>query len=250
MGETVLVLEDFCKYEIVTSFDSKPRLSELSLDSSWRWLLSDSLAKSHLDQVDEALGHTIHEDDTFPAPEEIFNAFNYCKYDDLSIVILGQDPYPTRGHAHGLSFSVRTGIPIPKSLNNIYKALENDSEVEFTRPKHGCLESWARQGVLLLNSALTVKEGTAGAHLSNWMPFTDRVIQLISERKKNIIFILWGGKAKAKKKLIDTSRHTIIEFNHPSPMVRGNTFHTDCKNFSEANYYLKTYGKSEINWQL
>lgn len=248
--EVVLNLDDFCKYEIVQDLDKRASLLELPIDPSWNWLFSDSVTRTKLDKINSDIGSVIYEDDTFPVADEIFNAFNYCNFDDLSVVILGQDPYPTRGNAHGLSFSVNRGVRIPASLKNIYLALENDGDVEFTMPDHGNLEAWAKQGVFLLNASLTVKEGQANCHQKIWTPFTDYVIRLISEKKKHLVFILWGGEAKKKKKLIDTSKHSILEFNHPSPMVRGNTFKTDCKNFSQANQKLREYGKPEIDWRL
>lgn len=250
IADFTLTLDDFVHYQVVDKLNSNKSLLELPIHCSWNWLFADTVAKSALNDVQQKLGDTIYEDGTFPEPSNIFNAFNHCHMDNLKVVILGQDPYPTRGHAHGLSFSVQMGVNTPRSLVNIYKAIENDDDVIFTKPNHGCLESWADQGVLLLNSALTVLEGKAGSHLSEWSPFTDRVIQLISEKAKNVVFMLWGRKAQVKKKFINESRHKVLEFNHPSPMIPGNTFGTECKHFSQANKYLKDNDKQEIMWEL
>lgn len=246
--ETIYTLDDFC----TIASGEKKKLIELPMSPSWRSLFADSSLRTELEKVQQKLGDIIHEDDTFPVADEIFNCMNYCNFDELSAVVLGADPYPTRGNAHGLSFSVKMGTAVPRSLINIYSALEHDPAVNppFVRPKHGCLNDWAKQGVLLLNSALTVKEGKAGSHAAIWAPFTDKLIQLISQKTKNVVFILWGNDAKAKKKLINAANHCILEFNHPSPMIPGNTFGTACKNFSEANSYLIKVGKKPIDWSL
>lgn len=249
---TEYTLDDFCKHVIVADLDAKKTLLELDIDPSWNSVFSDPVLRSNIDAVQKKLGDEIYSNTTFPAPDEIFNAFNYCKLNALSVVILGQDPYPTRGNAHGLSFSVKMGVAIPKSLHTIYSALENDDKIvpTFKKPKHGCLTKWAQQGVLLLNAALTVKEGTPESHLAEWVPATDRIIQLISQKTSNVVFILWGAKAKAKKKLINALNHCILEYNHPSSQVAGNTFGKSCKNFSEANDYLTSHGKKVIDWQV
>jgi len=249
--ETVFNIDDFCKYQIVDEFgDDRPDVTQLATDPSWSWLFSDSSIQGHLHNINKKLGMTIYEDDTFPVADEIFNAFNYCHSDQLSVVILGQDPYPTRGNAHGLSFSAKKDMKIPKSLHNIYAALVNDEDIDFVKPKHPCLVDWAKQGVLLLNAALTVKESKPGEHLNIWTPLTDRMIELISQKKQHVVFILWGLKAKNKKKLIDSSKHCILEFNHPSSRVAGNSFGKSCKNFSETNAYLTKVGKKPIDWQI
>ena len=192
---------------------------------------------------------TVVNDAVYPEPNEIFNAFSYMR-DDLKIVLLGQDPYHRKGQAHGLSFSVQQGITIPPSLRNIYKALSNDLP-GFTIPKHGHLKGWAEQGVLMLNTALTVAEGNPGSHLNMWEPFTDRLIALLSEHCKGLVFILWGNKPKAKSRLISKSGgHLVLECQHPSPQITNNTFDKDCKHFSQSNAWLKDHKKTPINWQV
>ncbi len=192
---------------------------------------------------------TVCNSTVYPEPDEMFNAFSYMQ-EDLKIVILGQDPYHRKGQAHGLSFSVQHGIAIPPSLRNIYKALSNDIP-GFVTPKHGHLKAWAEQGVLMLNTALTVEEGTPGSHLTLWEPFTDRLIALLSEHYKGLVFILWGNKAKAKSRLISKAGgHLVLECQHPSPQITNNTFDKDCKHFSQSNAWLKDHKKTPINWQV
>jgi uracil-DNA glycosylase len=227
-------------------------LRSIPFDQSWRWLLLDPKASKYLSNVEDKLSTVLLEDDTFPVKEEIFNAFNCCPFNKLKVVIIGQDPYPTRGNAHGLSFSVKPGVKIPRSLSVIYNAIVNDEEVtDFVKPKHGSLLKWSEQGVLLLNTALTVKEGSknCGCHVPIWSKFTDRIIELISEKTTGVAFVLWGGKAKAKSKLVNKSKHMVFEYHHPTAR-NNNTFATKCKHFSEINRYLKTKGKKEVDWQI
>lgn len=214
-------------------------------DDEWMWLTADSGFATRINAVDKKLGDELNADDTFPSPDEIFNAFKLCKRP--KVIILGMDPYAQRGNAHGLSFSVRPNVKIPVSLNNIYGALVNTID-GFTKPSHGCLQGWAEQGVLLLNSALTVKEGKSGSHIDIWESCTDYMIKKISEKYKNIVFVLWGNNAKAKKSLISTNQHLILEHSHPA--ARQGSFAKECKNFSEINQYLEKHNITSINWQL
>lgn len=188
-----------------------------------------------------------HNTKIFPAEDEIFNAFKLCDFNQTKVVILGQDPYPTRGHAHGLSFSVKEHVkPLPKSLNNIFKALSND--LNQAPPLHGNLTHWAQQGVLLLNSVLTVAEGKPESHKDiGWERFTDAVIKNLSNEKEHLVFLLWGKKAQSKKVLIDTKKHFILEAPHPSPLSAYRGF-IDCKHFSKTNEYLAKNRISIINW--
>lgn len=188
-----------------------------------------------------------HNTNIFPAEDEIFNAFKLCDFNQTKVVILGQDPYPTRGHAHGLSFSVKEHVkPLPKSLNNIFKALSND--LNQAPPLHGNLTHWAQQGVLLLNSVLTVAEGKPESHKDiGWERFTDAVIKNLSNEKEHLVFLLWGKKAQSKKVLIDTKKHFILEAPHPSPLSAYRGF-IDCKHFSKTNEYLAKNRISIINW--
>ncbi len=227
-------------------------LRSIPFDQSWRWILLDAQAAKYLSDVENKLGPILLDNDTFPVKEEIFEAFNACPFNKLKVVILGQDPYPTRGNAHGLSFSVREGVKVPRSLSNIYNAIVNDEGVPgFVKPKHGNLIKWAEQGILLLNSGLTVKEGSinCGCHVPIWSNFTDRVIQMISDKTTNVAFVLWGAKAKAKAKLINASKHMIFEYHHPTAR-NNNTFVSSCKHFGEINKYLSIHKKQPIDWSL
>jgi len=251
INEQPLYEVDFVRYILKT----KPAApSNLTLNvmkyfpESFKWnFITNDQRLSNIAQdipLDSVVKETV-----YPPPDSIFNAFDYMK-DDLKIVLLGQDPYHRKGQAHGLSFSVQRGVAVPPSLRNIYKALSNDIP-GFTTPKHGCLTEWAEQGVLMLNTALTVQEGEPGSHLTIWEPFTDRLIALLSEQCKGLVFILWGNKAKAKARLISkTGGHLVLECQHPSPQITNNTFDKDCKHFSLANTWIKEHGKTPINWQL
>ena len=187
-----------------------------------------------------------------PPKELIFNAFSKTSWDNLKVVIIGQDPYPTAGNAMGLSFSVNKGVAIPKSLLNIFKCLEKDTKLNFKRPKHGDLTKWVEQGVLLLNTTLTVVDRKASSHIktSGWMEFTDNVIQKINSEKKGIVFLLWGNLAIQKKKILDVDKHYVIENIHPSPLACGKGDFTKSDQFSKANSYLVKEGKEEIDWNL
>lgn len=188
----------------------------------------------------------------YPPKELIFNAFKTTAYDQIKIVIIGQDPYPNPGEAMGLSFSVPKGIKVPKSLANIYKCLENDKNIKFKAPSHGDLTKWANQGVLLLNATLTVIEKKMNSHekSSGWGEFTDHVIKTISDEKKGIVFLLWGNFAKSKKKFINEKAHHVIENIHPSPLAASKGNFADSDQFSKSNQLLKEQGKEEIDWTL
>lgn len=184
----------------------------------------------------------------FPPQEQIFNAFNMCAYKDVKVVIIGQDCYHGEGEAMGLAFSVAKGVKIPPSLRNIFQELSTDIP-DFKEPNHGNLESWAQQGVLLLNSGLTVREGAAGSHLAEWEPYTDEVIRLLSQNRKNLVFILWGVPAKRKMNVIkNVEEQHIITAAHPSPLSSKNFF--GCKCFSKTNAYLVSKGLTPIDWRV
>jgi uracil-DNA glycosylase len=179
---------------------------------------------------------------------DIFNAFRYTDYNSVRAVIIGQDPYHNEGQAHGLCFSVKKGVQIPPSLVNIYKELQSDLGIPMAN--HGELTQWAKQGVMLLNSVLTVRAGSAGSHRNKgWEIFTDRAISLLNEREQPIVFILWGGYARAKKSLITNQCHLVLEAAHPSPLSAYNGFF-GCKHFSKCNEFLRSLGKEEINWKI
>ncbi|MFM7683703.1 MAG: uracil-DNA glycosylase, partial [Bacteroidota bacterium] len=183
----------------------------------------------------------------FPKANQIFRAFELCPFDQVKVVLLGQDPYPTSGHAHGLSFSVEPDVrPFPKSLTNIFKEIQSDLGKSF--PSNGNLERWAKQGVLLLNTVLTVEEGKPDSHYGlGWEKFTDAVIQKINSEKEGVVFMLWGSKAIAKELMIDKSKHLILKSVHPSPLSAYRGFF-GCKHFSKSNEFLLMLEKPEIDW--
>lgn len=201
------------------------------------------------ENIDEIYEHLEGYFDTFPPPQLIFNAFNYFNFKDLKIVIIGQDPYHGQGQAMGLSFSVPKSVKVPPSLHNIYKELKKEYE-DYEIPKHGDLTKWANQGILLLNASLTVRERKANSHESFWKEtgYTDDIIKYISKKSQNVIFVLWGGFAKKKKKLIDTDKHYVIEGAHPSPLSAKYWF--GCGHFKEVNEILNDIDKDPIDWQI
>lgn len=217
--------------------------------NDWNDVLNKETESSYyqclMAEVDRA--YQLNNGHVFPPKEALYAAFNLCSFKELKIVILGQDPYPTKGNAHGLSFSVNDSVgKLPKSLNNIFKELSSD--LNQTPPKNGNLECWARQGVLLLNSVLTVEEGRPDSHKNlGWVKFTDAVIKKISDQKRNVVFLLWGAKAQAKKNLIDGSKHLVLESVHPSPLSAYRGFF-GCKHFSKTNKYLEKNHISIIKW--
>ncbi|NHA07280.1 uracil-DNA glycosylase [Mucilaginibacter sp. HC2] len=221
-----------------------------ALDPSWMDVLKDEFGKDYMIklkdflQKEKAAGQVV-----YPKNSEIFNAFNTTHFDDVKVVILGQDPYHGAHQAHGLSFSVQKGIATPRSLINIYKELQTDIP-GFKIPNHGNLEEWAKQGVLLLNATLTVRASSPGSHQKQgWEEFTDEVIKTISDKKEGIVFILWGAFAQSKAALIDEKKHFILKSPHPSPFSADRGFFGS-KPFSKTNEILRREGKAEINWQI
>lgn len=216
-------------------------------DNSWDELLAPEYDKLYYQNLRKFLkqeylhsGHRI-----FPPMEDLFAAFRMTEYTAVKAVILGQDPYHEFGQAHGLCFSVRKGVQIPPSLLNIYKELNRD--LGFVPPEHGDLTRWAQNGVLLLNSVLTVREGAAGSHRAKgWETFTDRAIELLNQRKEPIVFLLWGNYARAKKALITNPNHLVLETVHPSPLSASRGF-IGCGHFSKCNAFL---GENAIDWNL
>lgn len=185
----------------------------------------------------------------FPARDELFNAFKFTPFNELKVILLGQDPYPTIGNAMGLAFSVRPNVKVPASLKNIYKELETDIP-GFVSPKHGCLTYWAQQGVLMLNAILSVEEGQPLAHANQgWEEFTTDVLKAINQYSEHNVYFLWGSKAKKKCQVIDASRNLMLESPHPSPLSASRGFF-GCHHFSLANQYLEANGKVPIDWQL
>lgn len=220
---------------------------ELLINKDWLCLLKAEFEKLYFLKLQDFLAEEKMSYNFFPIEAKIFSAFNFTPIEKLKVVIIGQDPYHGRNQANGLSFSVSDTVKIPASLKNIFKEIKNDLDIEL--PTHGNLESWANQGVLLLNATLTVRENNPSSHQKQgWEIFTDEVIRKISESKNGIVFLLWGNFAKKKAQLIDRSKHFILEAPHPSPLARGGFF--GCKHFSKTNEILASQGKIAIDWKL
>ncbi|KZE50531.1 uracil-DNA glycosylase [Rossellomorea marisflavi] len=214
--------------------------------NDWADLLDDELNKDYYRSLREWLKKEYDEHTVYPPMFDIFNAFHYTSYDDVKVVLLGQDPYHGPNQAEGLSFSVKKGVKIPPSLRNMYKELESD--IGCPVPEHGSLVKWAKEGVLLLNTVLTVRDGEAHSHRNNgWERLTDHVIKTLNDRDKPIVFILWGKPAQAKEKLIDQSVHFIIKSPHPSPLSAHRGFFGS-KPYSRTNQFLKEHHIPEIDW--
>jgi len=222
--------------------------TDVHIDESWKAALADEFAKPYFEQITSFIREEIRAGKTiYPPGQLIFNAFNTTPFDDVRVVILGQDPYHKPGEAMGLCFSVPKGVRIPPSLKNIYQELNQDIGMDI--PDHGDLTPWAQQGVFLLNAMLTVERSRAGAHKDiGWQTFTDAVISKLSEEKDGLIFMLWGNFARSKKTLIDEMKHYVLEAVHPSPLARGGF--NGCKHFSRANAILQKQGQPPIDWLL
>lgn len=217
-------------------------------ENSWEELLEDEMGKEYYKNLRQFLIEEYKTQTIYPDRYDIFNALHFTDYRDVKVVILGQDPYHGPNQSHGLAFSVKKQVPIPPSLRNIYKELKEDLGLEI--PDNGYLRKWADQGVLLLNTSLTVRKGEANSHREiGWERLTDKIISLLSHRKEPMVFILWGNNARSKKKLIDTKRHCIIESYHPSPLAASRGFFGS-KPFSKANKFLKSIDKEPIDWQI
>jgi uracil-DNA glycosylase len=221
----------------------------LKLEPSWKARVGDYFDRPEMHALSAFLRAEKHAGKRiYPPGSEIFAAFDATPFDAVKVVILGQDPYHGPGQAHGLCFSVRPGVPVPPSLLNIFAEIESDLGV--SRPDHGCLTPWARRGVLLLNSVLTVQAGLAGSHQGKgWEGFTDRAIDELNRGREGLVFLLWGSYAQAKGKLIDPRRHCVLKAPHPSPLSAHRGF-LGCRHFSRTNQYLETHGKAPIDWSL
>ena len=218
------------------------------MEESWKSKLEKEFSSPYFKELQSFLEIEYKNSNIYPTRNLIFNAFNETPFHKVKVVILGQDPYHGEGQANGLSFSVAKNIKIPPSLRNIFKELHNDVGIEI--PVHGDLTSWAKQGVLLLNSTLTVKKGEPGSHQKNgWETFTDNCIKLISKEQKNVVFMLWGNYAKEKIRLIDETKHLVLTSVHPSPFSARNGFF-GCKHFSKANEFLEGTKQLKIDWSI
>ncbi len=230
-------------------YNAPMAVDRIQLDPSWKARVGDYLLRDDMQQLAAflrqraAAGIRI-----YPPARDIFAALDATPFDDVKVVILGQDPYHGAGQAHGLCFSVQPGVPVPPSLLNIYKELHAD--LGIPRPDHGYLMPWARQGVLLLNSVLTVEDGRAGAHANKgWEGFTDHIVETLNREREGLVFLLWGSYAQKKGAVIDRQRHKVLKAPHPSPLSAHRGF-LGCKHFSAANEYLRRTAQSPIDWHL
>lgn len=221
----------------------------IQLEASWKSRLADEFAKDYMLELKQFLVTEKSEGKTlYPPGHEIFNAFNLTPFERVRVVILGQDPYHGPGQAHGLCFSVQDGVRLPPSLKNIYKEINSELGIEFSQS--GCLTSWAEQGVLLLNSVLTVERGKAGAHQGKgWERFTDKVIEIVNEGHESLVFLLWGSYAQNKGQIIDRSKHLVLESPHPSPFSAHRGFLGN-GHFQQTNDYLNANGRQPIDWRI
>lgn len=216
--------------------------------NSWDEVLEEEFNKPYFQELLLKVDEEYQKHTVYPPQDKIFSAFKLCDYKDIKVVLLGQDPYHGYGQAHGLCFSVLPGVTPPPSLKNIFKEMADD--VHVSEPNHGFLVSLARQGVLLLNTVLTVREGQPNSHAGlGWQTFTDAVIKKVNELDKPVVFLLWGANAKSKIPLITNKKHLILSCAHPSPFSAYNGFF-GCKHFSKTNAFLKANGREEINWQI
>ena len=216
--------------------------------TDWNPLLRDEFAKPYWSDLQAFVTEERAHHQVFPPPDEVFAALHQTPYADVEVLILGQDPYHGPGQAHGLCFSVRPGVAVPPSLRNIFAELRDDLGIE--PPDHGCLDAWTRQGVLLLNTSLTVRAHEAASHQRRgWETFTDEVIRAVDAKPERVVFILWGAAARKKKALIDTSKHVIVESAHPSPLSAHNGFFGS-KPFSRTNAALVEAGREPIDWRI
>ena len=221
----------------------------ISLGGGWDEVLKDVFESENYKKIREFLKKEYFTRTIYPPMNDLYNCFRLTPYDKIKCVILGQDPYHNEGQAHGLCFSVKKGVEPPPSLKNIYKEIKDDLGITEP-PEFGDLTSWAKEGVLLLNTVLTVRAGAANSHKDcGWQQFTDEVIKKVSDREEPMVFMLWGGNARSKKYLIDSKKHLVLECAHPSPLSAYNGFF-GCKHFSKCNDFLIKKGKEPINWQL
>lgn len=221
---------------------------KVNIENSWYDELNSEFDKPYFTQLREFVRNEYRDKIIFPDPKNIFRAFNLTPFNQVKVVIIGQDPYHGDGQAHGLSFSVNEGVDIPPSLRNIFKEIESD--LGFGPPNTGDLQHWANQGVLLLNTVLTVEKGKAHSHKGvGWEEFTSMAIKKLSEKRHGLVFLLWGNPAQEKESLIDLDKHLVLKSVHPSPLSAYNGFF-GCKHFSKTNNYLEFTNKSKIDWRV
>jgi uracil-DNA glycosylase len=221
-------------------------MSQVNIHPSWHKVLAQEFVKLYFEELVQFVKKEYAATKIYPEGENIFRAFELCPFESVKVVILGQDPYHGAGQANGLCFSVNDGIGLPPSLQNIYKEIVSDIGGQV--PTNGNLDSWAQQGVLLLNATLTVRANQAGSHQKNgWEIFTDAVVQVLSEQKEHLVFLLWGKYAQEKGKIIDRSKHLVLSAPHPSPFSVHSGFF-GCKHFSKTNEYLVSKGEKDIRW--
>lgn len=219
----------------------------VDIHPSWQAYLQSEFDKAYFEHLVDFVKQEYSKHTCYPPGKQIFNAFSHCQFKDVKVVIIGQDPYHGPNQAQGLCFSVNEGVTHPPSLINIFKEIEQDLDIPY--PKSGNLERWADQGVLLLNATLTVRAHQAGSHQNKgWETFTDAVIKTISDNKQNVVFLLWGGFAKGKTKLIDTKKHHILSSGHPSPLSANRGYWFGNKHFSKTNAILVEHGMRAIDW--
>ncbi|MCO4794592.1 MAG: uracil-DNA glycosylase [Bacteriovoracaceae bacterium] len=221
----------------------------IHLENNWQEKLSPELQKDYIKNLESFLKEEYSQGKTiYPESSEIFQAFDKTDFNDVKVVIIGQDPYHGEGQAHGMCFSVKPGVKIPPSLRNIYKELEDD--LGIPQSNHGYLQHWAEQGVLLLNTVLTVEKAKANSHKKKgWEVFTDRIIEILNEEKKDLVFLLWGSPAQKKAANVDSNKHFVLKSVHPSPLSAYRGF-LGSKHFSKTNDFLKSKGIKEIDWKL
>lgn len=236
-------MRDFPRTVVISCYNT---FMNVRIDETWKQHLQSEFDKSYFEKLTSFVRTEYQAKTVYPPPAQIFSAFEKCKWENLKVVILGQDPYHGPKQANGLSFSVNPGIQLPPSLQNIFKEIKADTG-EDPLP-NGDLTSWAEQGVLLLNATLTVVAGNAASHQGKgWEEFTDAVIKTISDQKEHVVFILWGNYARKKKSLIDTSKHLVLESAHPSPLSAHNGFFGN-HHFTKTNEYLSAHGLESIKW--
>jgi len=223
--------------------------SRVKLEASWKARVGEYLDRPDMQRLAEFLRDELRAGKTiYPPPRRIFAALDATPFDQVKVVILGQDPYHGPNQAHGLCFSVLPGVPPPPSLLNIFAEIERD--LHIPRPDHGCLLPWARQGVLLLNAVLTVERGRAGSHQGKgWEGFTDAIVDHLNRERENLVFLLWGSPAQAKGRLVDARRHRVLKAPHPSPLSAHRGF-IGCGHFSLANQWLIAHGQQPVDWRL